>query len=136
MNMVVTFVLDPLSRYNSITKPQAWFLLSLMKGLTIDFPSHFILSIIDVYRDTMTCDKLIFPSAITRLLRHFEVCFPSSVPFLVMGAIDASTVKCSEAQFRSRWSRSKTTPTSSALSTSVPSSSTSGVTLEDIMVQL
>ena len=37
MNMVMTFVLHPLSHYNSITEPRARFLLSLIKGLTIDF---------------------------------------------------------------------------------------------------
>ena len=42
LNMVMTFVLHPLSHYNSITKPRARFLLSLLEGLTIDFPSHFI----------------------------------------------------------------------------------------------
>ena len=65
MNMVMTFVLHPLSHYNSITKPRTQFLLSFLENLTIDFPSHFILSIIDAYRDTATRDKLIFPSAIT-----------------------------------------------------------------------
>ena len=67
LNMVMTFVLHPLSHYNSITKSRArffffFFFLSLLEGLTtIDFPSHFILSLIDVYKDTMTSDKLIFP---------------------------------------------------------------------------
>ena len=97
MNMVMTFFLHPLSHNNSIIESRAWFLLSLIEGLTIDSPSHFILSIIDVYKDTTTRDKPIFPSAIMRLLCHFEVCFPSSNPFPVMGAIDADTVKCSEA---------------------------------------
>ena len=50
LNMVMTFVLHPLFHYNSITKSCARFLLSLLGGLTIDFPSHFILSFIDVYR--------------------------------------------------------------------------------------
>ena len=49
LNMVMTFVLYPLSYYNSITEPHARFLLSLLEHLTIDFPSHFILSIIDVH---------------------------------------------------------------------------------------
>ena len=62
--MVMTFVLHPLSHYNSITEPRARFLLSLLKRLTIDFPSHFIISLIDVYSNTATCDKLMFPSAI------------------------------------------------------------------------
>ena len=65
MNMVMTFVLHPFSHYNSITEPRARFLLALLEHLTIDFLSHFILSILDVYRDTATYDKLIFPSAIT-----------------------------------------------------------------------
>ena len=59
MNMVMTFVLHPLSHYNSITEPRARFLLSLLEHLTIDFPSHFILSIIDVHLDSASRDKLI-----------------------------------------------------------------------------
>ena len=54
MNMVLTFVLHPLSHYNSITEPRARFLLSLLEHLTIDFPFHFILSIIDVNLDSAT----------------------------------------------------------------------------------
>ena len=42
INMVMTFVLHPLSHYNSIIEPRARFLLSLLEHLTIDFPSHFI----------------------------------------------------------------------------------------------
>ena len=100
LNMVMTFFfLHPLSHYNSITEPHAQFLLSLLEHLTIDFPFHFILSIIDVYRDLVTRDKLIFPSAITRILRHFSVPFPPSDHFSYMGAIDAATAKRSEAQF-------------------------------------
>ena len=97
LNMVMTFMLHPLSHYNSITKPCARFLLSLLKHLTIDFPSHFILSIIGLHRDTVTRDKLIFPLAITRILRHFFVPFPVSDHFHVMCAIDTATVKESEA---------------------------------------
>ena len=97
MNMVMTFVLRPLSHYNSITEPHARFLLSLLEHLTIDFPFHFILSIIDVHLDSVSRDKLIFPSAITRILRHFSVPFPSSNHFTIMCAIDYATVKCSEA---------------------------------------
>ena len=40
MNMVMTFVLHPLSHYNSIIESHARFLLSLLEHLTIDFPSH------------------------------------------------------------------------------------------------
>ena len=101
MNMVMTFVLHPISHYNSITKPCARFLLSLLEHLTIDFPFHFILSIIDVHLDSASCDKLIFPSAITRILRHFSVSFPLSDHFSIMCAINYATVKCSKAQFRS-----------------------------------
>ena len=52
LNMVMTFVLHHLSHYNSIAEPCTRFFLSLLEHLTIDFPSHFILSILDVYRDT------------------------------------------------------------------------------------
>ena len=97
MNMVITFVLHPLSHYNSTTEPRARFLLSLLEHLTIDFPSHFVLSIIDVHLDSASRGKLIFPFAITRILRHFFVPFPSSNHFTVMCAIDYATVKCSEA---------------------------------------
>ena len=48
LNMVMTFILYPLSHYNSITEPRARFLLSLLKDIFIDLPSHFILSLIDV----------------------------------------------------------------------------------------
>ena len=102
LNLVMTFVLHPLSHYNSITEPRARFLLSLLEHLTIDFPSHFILSIINVHLDSASRDKLIFPSAITRILRHFTIPFPVSDHFTHICTIDAATVKRSEAQFRSR----------------------------------
>ena len=97
MNMVMTFVLHPLSLYNSITESRARFLLSFLKHLTIDFPSQFILSIIYVHLDLGSYDKLIFPSAITRILRHFSVPFPFSDHFSIMCAIDYTTIKRSEA---------------------------------------
>ena len=97
MNIVMTFVLHPLSHYNSITEPRAQFLLSLLEHLTIDFNFYFILSIIVVHLDLASHDKLIFPSTITRILRHFSVPFPSFDHFTVMCAIDYVTVKCSEA---------------------------------------
>ena len=102
MNMVMTFVLHPLSHYNFITEPRALFFLSILEHHTIDFPSHFILSIIDVHLDSVSSDKLIFPSVITRILRHFSVPFPSSDHFSIIYAIDYAIVKRSEAQF---WSR-------------------------------
>ena len=113
INMVMTFVLHSLSHYNSITKPRAQFLLSLLEHLTIDFSSHFILSIIDVFKNTVTRDKLIFPSAITRILCHFSIPFPSSNHFSIMCAINATTVKCNEAQFRSWQSNSAAPPSHS-----------------------
>ena len=100
--MVMTFVHHPLSHYNSITEPRARFLLTLLEDLSIDFPSHFITSIIDVYRDTVTRDKLIFPSAITQILRHFSVSFLESPHFTVMCVIDSATVRRSEAQPKPR----------------------------------
>ena len=96
MNMVMIFVLHPLSHYNSIIEPRDRFLLSLIKYLTIDFPSHFILSIIDIHLDSASRDKLIFPSAIMRILCHFSVPFLSSDHFYIMCAIDYATIKCSE----------------------------------------
>ena len=135
LNMVMTFVLFPLSHYNSITEPRARFLLSLLEHLTIDFLSHFILSIIDVYRDMATRDKLIFPSAITRILRHFFVPFPVSDHFHVMCAIDTATIKWSEVQLHTRWSGSVAPPTPLTPSTSASFSSVGGVTLDAIMTQ-
>ena len=88
INMVMTFVLHPLSHYNSITEPRARFLLSLLEHFTIDFPSHFILSFINVHLDSAFRDKLIFPSAITRILRHFSAPFPFFDHFIVICAID------------------------------------------------
>ena len=112
-------------------------MLSLLEHLTIDFPFHFILFIIDVHLNSAFRDKLIFPSVI----RHFSVPFPSSDHFTVICAIDYTTVKCNETQFRS-WQLDSATPPSysapshSASSSSAPPSSSGNVTLKDIMVQL
>ena len=140
MNMVMTFVLHTLSHYNSITKPRARFLLFLLEHRTVDFPSHFILSIIDVHLDSASCDKLIFPFAITRILRHFSVPFPSSDHFSIMCAIDYATIKRSKAQFWLRQTDSaapsfRFAPSRSTPSTSAPSSSDDAY-LGDILVQL
>ena len=123
MNMVMTFVLHPLSHYNSIIKPRARFLLFLLEHRTIDFPFHFILSIIDVHLDSASRDKLIFPSAITRILRHFSVPFPSSDHFSIMCTIDYATIKRSKAQFWSRQMDSAAPFFCSAPSRSTPSAS-------------
>ena len=98
LNMVMTFIFHPLSHYNSITKPCARFLLSFLEGLYVDFPFHFILSFIYVYRDTVIHDKLIFLSAITRILCHFFVSYPKSTHFSLMCAINANTIRQNEAQ--------------------------------------
>ena len=111
-------------------------MLSFLEHLIIDFPSHFILSIIDVYRDTVTRNKLIFPSAITRILRHFSIPFPISDHFYVICAIDVAIIKRSRAQLRSRWSGSATPSTPLAPSTSAPLSSAGDVTFDVIMAQL
>ena len=94
----MSFVLHPLSHYNSITEPRAWFLISLIKNLSINFPSHFILSLINVYRDTATRNKLIFPSAITWILHHLSIPYPESSHFIIIGAISAASVRQSKAQ--------------------------------------
>ena len=131
----MTFILYSLSHYNSITKPRARFLLSHLKDISIVFPSHFILSFICVYRDTATRDKLIFPSTITRLLRHFSVFFPKSFHFVVTSAIDAATIRRSKAQLRPRqpWTKMATPPASTIPSTSAPLFSAGAVTFEAIM---
>ena len=141
MNMVMTFVLHPPPYYNSITEPHARFLLSLLEHLTIDFPSHFILSIIDVRLDSASRDKLIFPSAITRISLHFSIPFPLYNHFTFMCAIDAATIKRSKVQFRSKQLDSAappscSTPSRLAPSTSTPCSFMGNVTLGDIMALL
>ena len=97
LNMVMTFFIHSLSHYNSITEPCARFLLSLLDGLSIDFPSHFILSLIDVYKDIKSRDKFIFPSAITQILHHFSVSYPESTYFSVKCAIEVATIRRSKA---------------------------------------
>ena len=115
-----------------------FFFLYLLEGLTIDITSHFILSLIDVYRDTTTHDKFIFPSAITRILHHFSVSYPESTHFFAICAIDAATIRQSKAQLRPKWPRTETTTpsASSAPSTFAPFSSAGGVNLKAVMAQL
>ena len=87
LNMVMTFILTPWSHYNTIIKPCAHFLFSLLEGLSIDFPSHMIVSMINIYQGTVTCDKLIFPLAITPILTRMYIPIPSTPLFSIMGAI-------------------------------------------------
>ena len=49
LNIMMTFTFTPLFHYNSITEPCARFLLSPLEDLSIDFPSHFITSVLNVY---------------------------------------------------------------------------------------
>ena len=111
------------------------FLLSLLEDLSIDIPSHFITSIIDVYQDTATHDKLIFPSAITQILSHFSIPILDSPYYTTMGAIDASFIQRSEAQLQLKWPLVESTgPVAPVVpSTFALSSSTGEVTLEAIM---
>ena len=135
--MVMTFFLHLLSHYNSITESRARFLLALIEDLTVDFPFQFILSFIDVYRDTVTCDKLIFPFAITRIICHSSVSYLESPHFSIMGAISMMFVRRSEAQLRLKWPRTKTTtPSTHSTPSTSALSSADGVTLEAIMAQL
>ena len=140
LNMVMTFTLTPLSNYNSITEPRARFLLSLLEDRSIDFPSHFITSILDMYLDMATCDKLIFP-AIMCILTHFHSPIPSSPFFTTMGAINTGSIWRSKAQLRLKrpcvetddLAASAIPPSSSAPSIFAHSSSVACVTLEAIM---
>ena len=141
----MTFTLTPLSHYNFITKPRVYFLLSLLKDISINFPSHFISSILDVYLDTTTRDKLIFLLAITCILWHFSIPIPDSPNFTTMGAISADSIPRSGAQLRSKWPWTKTidhanpaAPPSLAPSTFAPSSSAVGHldSLTDEMCQM
>ena len=141
----MTFTLTPLSHYNSITEPHAHFLLFLMEDLTINIPSHFIISIINVYQDTATHDKLIFPLAITRILQHFSIPIPLSPFYTIIGPISIGSVQRSEAQLQPKRPWVEMTdlatfivpPSSLASSISASSSSATGnVTLKAIMEQL
>ena len=52
LNMVMAFVLTPRFHYNTITEPRTHFVFSLLEGLSMGFPSHMIVSMIDIYQDT------------------------------------------------------------------------------------
>ena len=140
LNMVMTFTLTPLSHYNFITEPRARFLLSLLEDLSIDFLSHFITSILNVYLDTTTRGKFIFPLAIMCILQHFSISIPDSPYYTTMGAISANFVLQSKAQLRPKqpWTETddpaaNTAPSYSTHPTFSPFSSATGVTLEVVM---
>ena len=102
LNMVMTFVLTPRSHHNTITEPHARFLLSLLEDLSMDFSSHMIVSMIDIYRGIATRDKLIFSSAITHILTHLHVTIPFSPLFYTMGAISEESIRWSDAQLAAK----------------------------------
>ena len=81
-----------------------------------------IVSIIDCYQDTATCDKLIFPSAITRILTHMHHTIPPSPCFHVMGAIIKESIERSAAQLVAKRPLVEKTDATLATLTSQPSS--------------
>ena len=96
LNKMMTFDLTPWSHYNTITEPRAHFLFSLLECLSIDFLSHMIMSMIDIYQDTAPRDKLIFPSTITYILTHMHIAIPSTPLFFIMGAINKESIQRSD----------------------------------------
>ena len=69
-----------------------------MEGLSIDFSSRMIVSMIYIYLDTTTRDKLIFPSAITCILTHMHITIPFAPLFSIMGAISQKYMQRSATQ--------------------------------------
>ena len=69
-----------------------------MEDISIDFPSHMIVSMIDCYQDIAMRNKLIFPSTITRILTHMHVTIPPSPLFYVLGAISKESMQRSVAK--------------------------------------
>ena len=96
LNMVMTFVLTPWSHYNTITEARAHFLVSLLEGLSIDFPSHMIVSMIHINQDKLH-NKLIFLSAVTRILTHLHIPIPSTSLVSCIGAISKESIRRSDA---------------------------------------
>ena len=72
-----------------------------------------IVSIIDIYQDIARHDKLIFSSAITRILTHLHVTIPSTPFLLIMVAITQGSLQKSDAQLASKakWPRNESTRT-------------------------
>ena len=111
LNTVMTFILTPRSHYNTIIEHRDHFLLSLIEDLSIDFPLHIIESMIDIYRDTATCDKLIFPSTITHILSHVHATIALYTPSYAMGAISMEFIRRSDAQLAAKRPRMESTST-------------------------
>ena len=64
-----------------------------------------IVSMIDIYQDIATRDKLIFLLVITRILRHMHVPIPPTPHFSIMGAITQDSLRRSIAQLTSKAKR-------------------------------
>ena len=93
----------------------------------------------DVYRDTATRDKLIFPLVIMRIIRHSSIPYLESSHFIIIYAISVASIQRSEAQLRLKLPQTKTVtpPAYFAPSTFAPFSSSMGdVMLEAVMAQL
>ena len=71
----------------------------------MDIPSHMNLSILDMFHDTRSCDKLIFPSFITHILLHAHVSIPSSFHFYVMSVIRKESLVRSSSQLVTKTKR-------------------------------
>ena len=71
-----------------------------------------IVFMIDIYQDTATHDKLIFPSAITHILTHMHVPIPFAPFFSIIGAISQGSLQRSIAQLASKakWPCKESTP--------------------------
>ena len=84
-----------------------------------------IVSIIDIYQDTATHDKLIFPSATPRILIYLHVTIPRSPLFYTMGAINKESIWRSDAQLAAKQPcvKDDATPTPRLSLSSTPSSS-------------
>ena len=109
LNMVMTFVLTPWSHYNTITEARAHFLVSLLEGLSIDFPSHMIVSMIHINQDKLH-NKLIFLSAVTCILTHLHIPIPSTSLVSCICVISKESIRRSDAQVATKRPRMEPTP--------------------------
>ena len=69
-----------------------------------------IVSMIDIYGDTVTRNKLKFPSTITCILTHLHITTPSSPLFQTMGAISKESIRRSDVQLAAKRPYVKPTP--------------------------
>ena len=109
LNMVMTFVLTPRFHYNTITEARAHFLVSLLEGLSIDFPSHMIVSMIHINQDKLH-NKLIFLSAVTCILTHLHIPIPSTSLVSCICVISKESIQRSDAQVATKRPRMEPTP--------------------------